>query len=81
MGFGQARTWLDMAHPLFKAMDKEVQIKWLEMPENIRNQYQYFTEANMTKWAAAGMSQPEWPLEKAIEDYVSHYLSQKDPWL
>lgn len=81
MGFGKARTWLDMALPLFKAMNKETKIKWLEMPENIRNQYQYFTEADMNKWSQAGMSQPEWSLEKAIHDYVSNHLSQKDPWL
>jgi ADP-L-glycero-D-manno-heptose 6-epimerase len=81
MGSGQARTWLDMANSLFQAMNKESKIKWLEMPENIRNQYQYFTEANMQKWATAKMSAPEWPLEKAINDYVTKYLSQKDPWL
>jgi ADP-L-glycero-D-manno-heptose 6-epimerase len=81
MGFGKARTWLDMAYPLFNAMNKETKIKWLEMPENIRNQYQYFTEADMQKWAGAKMSAPEWPLEKAIQDYVKNYLSQKDPWL
>ncbi|MEQ1721986.1 MAG: ADP-glyceromanno-heptose 6-epimerase [Pseudobdellovibrio sp.] len=81
MGYGQARTWLDMANPLFQAMNKESKIKWLEMPENIRNQYQYFTEADMQKWAGAKMSAPEWPLEKAINDYVTNYLSQKDPWL
>lgn len=81
MGFGKARTWLDMAHPLFHAMDKEVRIKWLEMPENIRNQYQYFTEANMTKWREAGMSAPQWSLEDAIHDYVKNHLSQEDAWL
>lgn len=81
MGFGKARTWLDMAHPLFGAMNKDVQIQWLEMPENIRNQYQYFTEANMTKWREAGMSAPQWSLEDAIQDYVKNYLSQEDPWL
>lgn len=81
MGFGKARTWLDMAHPLFESMSKELRIKWLEMPENIRNQYQYFTEANMNKWQQAGLSNPQWPLETAIKDYVTNYLSQQDPWL
>ena len=81
MGFGKARTWLDMAHPLFSALNKEEKINWLEMPDNIKNQYQYFTEANMQKWLAAGMSQPEWSLEAAIQDYVKNYLSQKDAWL
>ncbi len=81
MGFGKARTWLDMAHPLFASLNKEEKINWLEMPDNIKNQYQYFTEANMQKWLAAGMSQPEWSLEAAIQDYVKNYLSQKDAWL
>lgn len=81
MGFGQARTWLDLALPLFKAMNKTVDIQWLDMPDDIKNQYQYFTEANMEKWSTAGMSQPQWPLEKAVEDYVKNHLSQNDPWL
>lgn len=81
MGFGKARTWLDMAHPLFSSLNKEEKLNWLEMPDNIKNQYQYFTEANMQKWLAAGMSQPQWSLEDAIADYVKNYLSQKDQWL
>lgn len=81
MGFGKARTWLDMARPLFASMNRELKINWLEMPDNIKNQYQYFTEADMTKWQNAGLSAPQWSLEKAIEDYVTHYLSQSDPWL
>lgn len=81
MGFGKARTWLDMAKALFAGMNKELNIKWLEMPDNIKNQYQYFTEANMKKWQDAGMSAPQWSLEDAINDYVKNYLSQKDPWL
>ena len=81
MGFGKARSWLDMAHALFKAMDKPEKIKWLEMPDNIKGHYQYFTEAQMDKWQNAGLSSPQWPLEKAIQDYVQNYLSQKDPWL
>ena len=81
MGFGSARSWLDMARSLFSAMKKDLTIVWLEMPENIRNQYQYFTKANMTKWQSQGMSPAAWPLEKAIEDYVKMHLSQQDQWL
>lgn len=81
MGFGKARTWLDMAIPLFQSLNREPKINWLEMPDSIRNQYQYFTEANMQKWQGAGMSPPQWPLETAIEDYVKNYLSHKDNWL
>jgi ADP-L-glycero-D-manno-heptose 6-epimerase len=81
MGFGAARSWLDMANSLFKAVDLPININWLEIPDDIKNQYQYFTLANVNKWQAAGMSPAQWPLEKAIEDYVKNYLSQKDAWL
>lgn len=81
MGFGEARSWLDMAKSLFQALAKPMEINWLEMPDSIKNQYQYFTKANMTKWQEQKMSLPQWPLEKAIEDYVTQYLSQTDQWL
>ena len=76
MGFGQARTWLDLARSVFSAMKKEIKIDWLEVPANIRSQYQYFTEANMKKWASQGLSAPKWPLEKAVTDYVENHLSK-----
>lgn len=81
MGYGKARSWLDMATSLFAALTKPLKINWLEVPDNIKDQYQYFTQANMTKWTNAGLSQPEWPLEKAIPDYVQNYLQKEDPWL
>jgi len=81
MGFGKPRTWLDLASAVFKALGKKTEINWLEMPENIRGQYQYFTEAKTDKWLAAGMSPAKWPLEKAVEDYVKNYLSKEDPSL
>ncbi|MEK2646955.1 ADP-glyceromanno-heptose 6-epimerase [Bdellovibrio sp. BCCA] len=81
MGFGKPRTWLDLASSVFSAMSKEMKINWLEMPENIRGQYQYFTEAKTDKWSAAGMSAAKWPLEKAVADYVQNYLSKDDPSL
>jgi ADP-L-glycero-D-manno-heptose 6-epimerase len=78
MGFGRARTWLDLAHSVFQAVHKPVEIQWMPVPENIRDQYQYYTEANMEKWAAQGLSQPQWPLEKAVEDYVQNYLTREE---
>lgn len=74
MGFGQARSWLDMSKALFKSLGVEHKIDWLEMPDNLKSQYQYFTEARMQKWLAAGMSEPKWNLERAIDDYVKNYL-------
>jgi ADP-L-glycero-D-manno-heptose 6-epimerase len=75
MGFGKARTWLDLARSVFKSSGKDPKIEFIDMPENIRNQYQYFTEAKMDKWKKAKLSEPQWPLEKAIDDYVKNYLS------
>lgn len=81
MGFGRAHTWLDLASAVFKAMDKEMKINWLEMPENIRDQYQYFTLAKTSKWLSSGMSPSKWPLDKAVADYVQNYLNHSDPQL
>lgn len=79
MGTGVARSWLDLAQATFSALGKPMQIDWLEMPVDLRNQYQYFTEATMRKWATQGLSPSAWPLEKAVEDYVKNYLSKEDP--
>jgi ADP-L-glycero-D-manno-heptose 6-epimerase len=81
MGFGKPRTWLDLARATFEAMGKPFKINWLEMPENIRGQYQYFTEAKTDKWLASGMSSAKWPLEKAVNDYVQNCLTKEDPLL
>lgn len=81
MGFGKARTWLDLANGVFSGLGKKTQIRWLDIPMNIRNQYQYFTEADMTKWKTAGMSAPQWSLEKAVADYVKNHLQSEDPVL
>jgi ADP-L-glycero-D-manno-heptose 6-epimerase len=81
MGFGKPRTWLDLANSVFAALAKPLKINWLEMPENIRGQYQYYTEAKTDKWQKAGMSPAKWPLEKAVDDYVKNYLTQSDPLL
>jgi ADP-L-glycero-D-manno-heptose 6-epimerase len=81
MGYGQARSWLDLARSVFRALQRPMEIQWMEIPENIRNQYQYYTQANMAKWRAQKLSDPKWPLEKAIEDYVGKYLLNSDPYL
>lgn len=81
MGFGKPRSWLDLANSVFSALGKDTKINWLEMPQNIRGQYQYFTEAKTVKWVDQGMSPAKWPLEKAVADYVQNYLSKQDPLL
>lgn len=81
MGFGQARDWNSLGKAVFHGMSLPAQIKYIDMPENIRNQYQYFTEANMSKWAGQNLSAPKWSLEQGVNDYVKNYLSQPDPFL
>lgn len=81
MGHGQARTWIDLANATFKAMTKEPNIEFVDIPPNIREQYQYFTEAKMTKLLETGVSQPQWDLETGVNDYIQNYLSTKKPYL
>jgi ADP-L-glycero-D-manno-heptose 6-epimerase len=81
MGYGQARTWLDLARSVFRAMQKQEKIQFIPIPDNIKNQYQYFTEARMQKWIKNGLSEPRWPIEKGVEDYVKNYLLSSDRYL
>lgn len=81
MGFGKARTWKDLAQAAFKANDREMNIEWIEMPDNLKNQYQYLTEADMNKWLDAGLSAPKWSLEEGIDDYLRNYLIGGDKHL
>jgi ADP-L-glycero-D-manno-heptose 6-epimerase len=81
MGYGKARTWLDLAKGVFAGMSRPLKINWIEVPENIRHQYQYFTEAKMDRLLGQKLSEPQWPLEKGVQDYVQNHLLQKDPCL
>lgn len=78
MGTGTARTWLDLAKATFSALKKDLSIDWLSMPDDLKNQYQYFTEASMEKWASQRLSPIEWPIEKGVDDYVKNYLLKQD---
>jgi ADP-L-glycero-D-manno-heptose 6-epimerase len=81
MGFGQARTWNDLGHAVFSAMNRPSNLVYIDMPENLRAQYQYFTEANMRRWLKAGMSAPKWSVEDGVRDYIQNYLSRPNPYL
>jgi ADP-L-glycero-D-manno-heptose 6-epimerase len=80
IGTGKARTWNDLVKAVFAAMGKEPNIEYIEMPESIRNQYQYFTEADITNLRKAGYDKQITTLEDAIKDYVQSYL-QTDEYL
>ena len=75
LGSGEARTFLDLVVNTFKAIGQEPDISFIDTPEDIRDKYQYFTEANMQKLIDAGYDQPFQTLEQGIDDYVKHYLS------
>jgi len=74
LGSGKARTFLDLVKSTFKAMGKKEDIDFVDTPVDIRDKYQYFTEANMNKLKAIGYSKPFTSLEKGVEDYVTNYL-------
>jgi ADP-L-glycero-D-manno-heptose 6-epimerase len=77
VGTGKARTFDDLVNATFSALDKRTEIKYIDMPEDIRNTYQYFTQATMGKIRSAGYSQPFYSLEEGVDDYVRNYLSKQ----
>lgn len=74
LGSGKARTFLDLAKNIFYALDKKPDIKFIDTPKDIRNNYQYFTEATMEKLATTGYDIPFHGLEQGVHDYVQNYL-------
>jgi ADP-L-glycero-D-manno-heptose 6-epimerase len=78
LGTGQARSFLDLAKALFNVMNKTEKIEFMDTPVDIRDKYQYFTQANMDKLREVGYSKPFTSLEKGIEDYVTNYLVKKN---
>jgi ADP-L-glycero-D-manno-heptose 6-epimerase len=75
LGTGKARTFDDLVKATFAGLDKEPQIVYIDMPEDIRDKYQYFTEAGMQKLHNAGYTASFHSLEEGVEDYVRNYLS------
>lgn len=75
VGTGKARSFYDLADNTFKAMGRETDIQFIDTPLNIRDKYQYFTEANMTKLRRAGYSEPFTSLEDGVKEYVDFLTS------
>lgn len=78
IGTGKARTWNDLVNSIFKALNKTIQIEYVDLPEHLREKYQYFTEAKMGKIKKAGYNLPIRSLEDGIADYVKNYLLGKE---
>ena len=75
IGSGAARTWMDLANSVFAAQNQKPKIEFIEMPETIRDKYQYSTQADISRLRAAGYKAPVTSLEEAVKDYVRNYLA------
>lgn len=80
LGTGRARTYLDLVHAIYAALDRPPEVEFIDMPANLRGQYQSFTEARMDRLRAAGWPGQSTPLELGVASYVQRYLSQPDPY-
>lgn len=74
LGTGQARSYLDLGKACFDVLGLEYNIEFIDIPTDIRDKYQYFTQANIEKLRSAGYSKPFHSLEEGINDYISYYL-------
>jgi len=79
-GTGKARSFADLAGAVYAALGKEAQIEFIDTPEDIRDKYQYFTEAPMARLRGAGYDAPMTSLEDGVRAYVCDYLDQSDPY-
>ncbi len=77
LGTGQARSFLDLAKATFRALDLEPKIEFIDTPEDIRDKYQYYTQAEMDKLISDGYTKPFTSLEDGVKDYVQNYLVGK----
>jgi ADP-L-glycero-D-manno-heptose 6-epimerase len=77
-GSGKARSFADLARAVFAALDREPQIDFVDTPIEIRDKYQYFTEATMARAAAAGFAHPATSLEEGVRQYVQDFLESRD---
>jgi len=80
IGTGKARAFKDLATAVMTSLNKQPNITYIDMPQDLHGKYQYFTEADMTKLLAAGYTQPFHTLEDGVRDYVQNYLTQPDPY-
>ena len=78
-GTGRARSWLDLAGAVFAALDREPAVDFIDMPEHLKDKYQYHTESDPAKLRAAGYDRPFLELEDGVRDYVRGYLLRRFP--
>lgn len=76
IGSGKAETWNALVNAVFKAMGKEVNIEYIDMPDHLKGKYQYYTCADMEKMIASGYTEKVTSLEDAVRDYICNYISK-----
>jgi len=81
MGTGEARSFKDLAGAVFAALGRQPAIEYVDTPVEIRDRYQYFTEADMTRFRAAGFDVPATSLEQGVKDYLTCHLMTDDPYV
>jgi len=81
VGTGEARSFLDLARATFSALDLQPVIDYTPMPETLRDKYQYYTCADMTRLRSAGFNEQFTSLEDGVKEYVQHFLATDNPWL
>jgi ADP-L-glycero-D-manno-heptose 6-epimerase len=80
LGTGRAQTWLELMRALYSAVSQELAVDWVDTPEEIRDRYQYYTQADMARLRAAGYDRPFRSVEEGVADYVERHLSREDPY-
>jgi ADP-L-glycero-D-manno-heptose 6-epimerase len=80
VGTGRAQTWLELVEAVHAAVGRTMRVDWVDVPEPLRELYQYYTQADVSKLRAAGFDRPFRPLEEGVPQYVRGYLAAPDPY-
>jgi hypothetical protein len=80
VGSGRAQTWLELMSALYDAVDQPLEVEWVDTPVEIRDRYQYFTQADMGRLRDAGYTEPFRSVEHGVADYVQWHLATDDPY-
>jgi ADP-L-glycero-D-manno-heptose 6-epimerase len=80
LGTGRAQSWLELMGALYRSVGRELRVEWVDMPPELRDRYQYYTEARVDRLRAAGYTAPFAPVAQGVQEYVERYLSTGDPY-
>jgi ADP-L-glycero-D-manno-heptose 6-epimerase len=80
VGTGHAQTWLELVDAVHAALDRPTSVQWIDVPPSLRERYQYYTQADISKIRDAGYERPFRSLEEGVSEYVRGYLDTGDPY-